>query len=100
MQFEKRSQCGFVHHAGCHREHKIGEFVRLEIWFPIVHQKERNCRIGTHSLVAVDKGVVLAKVKQVGCRHGRDGRVEVFTTEGGLRSCKGRLQPSGITDAG
>lgn len=43
-------------------------------------------------LVAVDKGVVLAKVKQVGGGHGRDGGVKIFSTKGGLRSRQRGLQ--------
>ena len=100
MQFEKRCQRGFVHDARRHRQHHIGEFVWLKIRLPIVHQQERDRRVGTHSLVAVDKGVVLANVKQLGRSHDGYGRVKIFATEAGLWSRKRRLQPSRITNTG
>src|ERR1022692_4225867 len=85
--------------AGRDRENQIGEFVFIKRWLPVIHQQERNRRIGAGPLVAIDKRVILAEMKQVGSRHRGHGSMQELATERRLWSGYRRFERGSVADA-
>src|ERR1039457_5816960 len=85
--------------AGRDREGQIGEFVFIKRWLPVIHQQERNRRVGSGPLVAIDKRAVLAEMKQVGSRHRGHGSMQELSVERRLRCGNRRFEGSSVANA-
>jgi len=93
---EDLGQLRFAQFSRRNGENHLDEFLLAERRLPAIHKQEYDCCVCADPLVTVDKRVILADVKKVRRSHGRNGGVQEFTAEGGLRRGYGRFEYSYI----
>src|ERR1035441_4449103 len=97
--FEDLGQRPLVQSPRSHGQNQVNEFLLVESWLPLVDQQECDGSVCADSFVAVEERVVLAEMKEVRCRHGRNGGVQEFTAECCLGRGCGRLESAAVAES-
>lgn len=100
MAPDKHSHVGFVEIAPSHGQYHLGKVILGGVEVKPVQVEKDDCSDSTDAFVAIDEGMVLDQVEQIGCGHLVNVRVQELAAIGSRRHAEGGFEQLDIPDAG